>query len=129
MIIRQWKNSMYSLGGGLMAHAFYDDDITSLWDSRFQLTHAPEEEIPRLEDWFAISQGERLIISGIVFGHPKIEDKRRISTSAVQSFKTTDDGITYVATKNSQYRLGRQLSMNESETQFGKRTSHMTQCL
>ncbi|HEY9827291.1 MAG TPA: hypothetical protein V6D19_17775 [Stenomitos sp.] len=112
-----------------MANDFYDDDITSLWDSRFELTHIPEEEIPRLEDWFAISQGERLIISGIVFGHARIEDKRRISTSAVQNFKTTDDGITYVATKNSKYKLGRQLSINESETQFGKSTSHMTRCL
>ncbi|HEY9827565.1 MAG TPA: hypothetical protein V6D19_19175 [Stenomitos sp.] len=109
-----------------MAHDFYDDDITTLWDAKFHLSPTTEEEIPRLEDWFAISQGERFIISGIVFGHPGIQDKHRISTSAVQHFQTTDDGITYVITKNSKYRLSRQLSVNDSEPQFGKSTSHVT---
>ncbi|HEY9828195.1 MAG TPA: hypothetical protein V6D19_22380 [Stenomitos sp.] len=109
-----------------MAHDFYDDDITTLWDAKFHLAPTPEEEIPRLEDWFAISQGERFIISGIVFGHPGIEDERRVSTSAVQHFQTTNDGITYAVTKNSKYRLGRQLSVNDSDAQCVKSPSHVT---
>lgn len=101
-----------------------DDDNTDLWDANLQISHQVKQSIPKLDDWFAVSKADRTILSGIIYGHHKIEDGRRISTSTVKDFQADDNGKLYLVTQNSRYELGKQLILEDMESCFGKETQH-----
>jgi hypothetical protein len=103
---------------------YYDDDVTDLWDSRQGVSREAKQSVLRLEDWFAVSRGNRTVLSGLIYGHHKIEDGRRISTSTVKDFQTDENGGLYLVTQNSRYSLGKELEVNNIESCFGKETIH-----
>jgi hypothetical protein len=108
------------------------DDVTDLWDTRLERScsgtfYQPEKVVPRLESWFAISQGSQTVLSGIIYNHPKLKDGRRISTSTVQDYQTDESGKLYLVTRNSRYELGKQLVAEGMEPSFGKETMHVNQ--
>jgi hypothetical protein len=110
------------------------DDVTDLWGSRLENSplessclstfHQPEKSVPKLEAWFAVSQGSRTVLSGIIYNHPKIKDGRRISTSTIKDYQVDENGRIYLATQNSKYELGQQLATEGLEPCFGKETIH-----
>lgn len=102
-----------------------NDDVTDLWDSNLKSYCKPEQNIPVLDEWFAVSHSSRTVISGIIYGHHKIEDGRRISTSTVKDFQVSDHGSLYLVTQNSKYKLKKQLAVEKIEPCFGKETSYI----
>lgn len=112
------------------------DDVTDLWDSSvddsplesscFSTFHQPAKSVPRLEAWFAVSQGQRTVLSGIIYNHSKIKDGRRISTSTIKDYEVDDNGQLYLLTQNSRYELGQELAVERIEPCFGKETIHLS---
>lgn len=110
------------------------DDVTDLWGSPkenaplegscFSTFHQPEKSVPRLESWFAISQGSKTVLSGIIYNHSKIKNGRRISTSTIKDYQVAENGQLYLMTQNSRYELGQQLAIEYIELCFGKETVH-----
>lgn len=110
------------------------DDVTDLWGSPeentplesscFSTFRQPEKSVPKLESWFAVSQGSKTVLSGIIYNHPKIKDGRRISTSTVKDYQVGENGQLFLVTQNSRYELGQQLPLECMEPCFGKETIH-----
>lgn len=110
------------------------DDVTDLWGSPLENSplerpclstfHQPERSVPKLEAWFAVSQGSRTVLSGIIYNHSKIKDGRRISTSTVREYQVHENGKLYLVTQNSKYELGQQLAVQNMDPCFGKETIH-----
>jgi hypothetical protein len=101
-------------------------DNSPLESSCLSTFHQPEKSVPRLESWFAISQGSRTVLSGIIYNHFKIKDGRRVSTSTVKDYQVAENGKLYLVTQNSRYELGQQLAVEHLEPCFGKETVHIT---
>ncbi len=111
-----------------------NDDVTDLWGSRLENSplessclstfHQPEKSVPKLEAWFAVSQGQRTVLSGIIYNHFKIKDGRRISTSTLKDYQVDENGKIYLVTQNSKYELGQQLATESLEPCFEKESIH-----